>query len=383
MKNYTQDEMKKIYEARRRRIADYLTENAIGAAVYIDSEEHRDPAIPYLTGHNSDAIVIIFSDAYTYLIAWDENLAKKIAFYDKLVPYTRYKNKDIDAVKAILNVGYTHGVNSKVELPPYLTYPQYLHFIDSLNNYDCRCKEDGVHKFTVDCRICKDPYEIECLREAARIGDLIIDKIEEGIKDGWMKTEADVALFIERECRAHGCERTGFDTLAAGPARSFAIHAFPGYTNDPWPSKGLSILDFGLVYKGYTSDTTLTVAKGKLSPEQKKQIELVQKAYNECLKLYKPDHTIHEAAKKADYIFAQAKRKMPHTLGHGIGLEIHEYPRVSTRVPADLHFMPGMVLTLEPGLYDEALGGCRLENDVLITEKGNEVITHSRIIIIK
>ena len=65
MKNYTQDEMKKIYETRRRRIADYLTENEIGAAVYIDSEEHRDPAIPYLTGHNCDAIVIIF--LYSYL----------------------------------------------------------------------------------------------------------------------------------------------------------------------------------------------------------------------------------------------------------------------------------------------------------------------------
>lgn len=383
MKTYTTEEIKNIYAARRMAVAEYLTQNEIGAAVYIDSEEHRDPAIPYLTGHNADAIVIIFSDGYTYLIPWDENLAKKNAFYDKLVPYTRYKCKDIDAVKAILNVGYTHGVNNKVELPPYLTYPDYLKFIDALNNYDCRCKEDGVHKYAIDCRVCKDEYEIECLREAARIGDLIIDKIEAGIKDGSIKTETDVALFIERECRENGCEGTGFDTLAAGPSRSFAIHAFPNYTNAPWPAKGLSILDFGVVYKGYTSDQTITVAKGRLTPEQKKQLELVQKAYNECLKLYTPAHTLYEAAKRADYVFAQAKRKMPHGLGHGIGLEIHEFPRVSTRVPSDLCFKPGMVLTLEPGLYDEALGGVRLENDVLITEDGNEVITHSRIIYIK
>ena len=383
MKTYTTEEMKNIYAARRMAIAEYLTQNEIGAAVYIDSEEHRDPAIPYLTGHNADAIVIVFSDGYTYLIPWDENLAKKNAFYDKLVPYTRYKNKEIDATKAILNVGYTHGVNSRVELPPYLTYPDYLHFIDELANYDCRCKEDGVHKFTVDCRVCKDEYEIECLREAARIGDLIIDKIVAGIKDDTIKTETDVALLIERECREQGCDRTGFDTLAAGPSRSFAIHAFPNYTNAPWPAKGLSILDFGVVYKGYTSDQTITIAKGKLSPEQKKQLDLVQKAYDECLKVYTPEHTLHEAAKRADYVFAKEKRKMPHGLGHGIGLEIHEFPRVSTRVPSDLHFMPGMVLTLEPGLYDEALGGVRLENDVLITENGNEVITHSKIIYIK
>ena len=368
---------------RRSQVALYLFKNEIGAAVFIDSEEHRDPTVRYLTGHNQDAIVILFSDSYCYLIAWDEALARKNAFYDKLVPFTRYKNNDIDAVKAILNVGYTHGVNSKVELPPYLTYPQYLRFLDALGNYDCRCKEESLHKYAVECRMCKDEYEIECLREAARIGDLIVDKIEEGIKKGTITTEADAALLIEKECRVHGCEKTGFDTLAAGPERSFAIHAFPGYTNAPWPAKGLSILDFGVVYKGYTSDQTITVAKGRLTPEQKKQLALVQKAYDECLKVYTPEHTLHEAAKRADYIFSKEKRKMPHGLGHGIGLEIHEYPRVSTRVSSDLHFKPGMVLTLEPGLYDESLGGCRLENDVLITEKGNEVITHSRIIYIK
>ena len=383
MKEYTQDEIRTIYEMRRSQVALYLFKNEIGAAVFIDSEEHRDPTVRYLTGHNQDAIVILFSDSYCYLIAWDEALARKNAFYDKLVPFTRYKNNDIDAVKAILNVGYTHGVNSKVELPPYLTYPQYLRFLDALGNYDCRCKEESLHKYAVECRMCKDEYEIECLREAARIGDLIVDKIEEGIKKGTITTEADAALLIEKECRVHGCEKTGFDTLAAGPERSFAIHAFPGYTNAPWPAKGLSILDFGVVYKGYTSDQTITVAKGRLTPEQKKQLALVQKAYDECLKVYTPEHTLHEAAKRADYIFSKEKRKMPHGLGHGIGLEIHEYPRVSTRVSSDLHFKPGMVLTLEPGLYDESLGGCRLENDVLITEKGNEVITHSRIIYIK
>ena len=71
---------------------------------------------------------------------------------------------------------------------------------------------------------------------------------------------------------------------------------------------------------------------------------------------------------------------MPHTLGHSIGLEIHEYPRVSLKTDSSLYFKPGMILTLEPGLYDEKLGGCRLENDVLITEDGNEVISNSRII---
>ena len=380
MKEYTKDELKEIYRARRNRLAAYLHDTDTGACVFIDSEEHRDPAVPYYTNHPSDAVLIIFSDGYTVLIPWDENLAKQQAYCDKMVPYTRYKNKDIDAVKAMLNVCYTHGENSKLELPPYLTYPDYLKFIDALSNYDCRCKEDGAHKFVMDCRMQKDEYEIECTREAARVGDLIIDEIEKQIGKGKIKTETDVALLIERMLRENGCQRTGFDTLAAGPSRSFAIHAFPGYTAAEWPAQGLSILDFGVVYNGYTSDTTLTVAKGPLTEEQEKQLELVQKAYDEALKLYKPGKPILDAAKKCDSVFAAAKRKMPHGLGHAIGLEIHEPPRVNMTQNPEMLFKPGMILTCEPGLYDVEIGGTRLENDVLITEDGNEVITHSRII---
>ena len=380
MKDYSKKELEEIFQARRTWLANYLIENNLGSCVFIDSEEHRDPALAYYTGHANDAVLIIFSDGYSVLIPWDENLAKQNGFYDKLVPYTRYKNNDIKAVKAILNACYSHGQNSKVGLPPYLTYPNYLHFIDELSNYDCRCKEDGAHKFVTDCRMIKDEYEIECTKEAVRVGDLIIDEIEAEIKDGRIKTETDVALLIERMLRENGCERTGFDTLAAGPSRSFAIHAFPGYTAAEWPAQGLSILDFGVVYKGYTSDTTITVAKGPLTPAQEEQLSLVQKAFDECLKLYTPDHTVVEAAKKADSVFAAAKRKMPHTLGHATGLEIHEYPRISTKMPPELKFQPGMILTLEPGLYDVEIGGTRLENDVLITESGNEVLSHSRII---
>lgn len=380
MKEYTPAELNEIFKKRREKLAEFLRSTHMGAVVFIDSEEHRDPAVAYYTGHSYDAVLIIFSDSYSVLIPWDENLARQYGHFDKLVPYTRYKNSSIDATKAVLNLCNAHAENSKVELPPYLTYPNYLRFIDALSSYDCRCKEDGAHNFVEESRMCKDEYEIECTREAARVGDLIINEIDCQIRDGRIKTETDVALLIERMLRANGCQRTGFDTLAAGPSRSFAIHAFPGYTAAEWPAQGLSILDFGVVYNGYTSDTTVTVAKGPLTEAQEQQLALVQKAYDECLKLYKPGASIQEAAKKADSVFATAKRKMPHTLGHAIGLEIHEKPRVSSKNAPELKFKPGMILTLEPGLYDVEIGGTRLENDVLITEDGNEVISNSRII---
>lgn len=379
MKQFSSEELKKIYNARREKLFAFMTENNITAAVFEDTEGRRDPAIRYFTGHPSDALWICTLDGKNVLVPWDENLAKERSVDVKVVPYNKYGRKNTDAVREVLKSFKKKGSRIKVELSPVTPYPLFLQYVDSLNGWDVLCRENSVHDFVRDLRACKDEYEIECTKEAARVGDLIIEKIEKGIDDDSIKTEMDVSLLIERELRLNGCERNGFDTLAAGPSRSFAIHAFPGYTSAPWPGKGLSILDFGVVFEGYTSDTTLTVVKDA-TEEQKKLAELVQKAANEALPYYAPGEQIRMAGLVADEVFQKENREMPHTLGHGIGLEIHEFPRVSAKQKEELVFKPGMIITLEPGLYDPALGGVRLENDVLITETGNEVITHSKII---
>ncbi len=379
MKKYTEAELKKIYSARREKLFEYMQENKITAAVFEDTEERRDPAVRYFTGHPSDALWICTSSGKNVLIPWDENLAKEKSIDVKIVPYNKYKRENTSAVRETLKSFKISSGRLKVELPPVTPYPLFLKYVDALSGWDVLCREKSAHDFVRDLRACKDEYEIECTKEAARVGDLIIEKIEKGIDDGSIKTETDAALLIEKELRANGCERNGFDTLAAGPERSFAIHAFPGYTNAPWPGKGLSILDFGVVYEGYTSDTTLTVVK-EPTDEQKKLVELVEKAAEEALPYYKAGEQIRIAAIAADGVFKKAKKTMPHTLGHGIGLEIHEFPRVKADQNTELVFKPGMIVTLEPGLYEPENGGVRLENDVLITETGNEVITHSKII---
>lgn len=379
MKNYTKDELKKIYAARREKLFAFMKENKITAAVFEDTEGRRDLGVRYFTGHPSDALWICSSDGKNALVPWDENLAKERSVDVKIVPYNKYDRKNIEAVREILKSFKKNDPRLKVEVSPATPYPLFLKYVDALQGWDVLCRENSVHDFVLSLRACKDEYEIECTKEAARVGDLIIEKIENGIDDGSIKTEMDVSLLIERELRLNGCERNGFDTLAAGSSRSFAIHAFPGYTSAPWPGKGLSILDFGVVFEGYTSDTTLTVVKDA-TDEQKKLVELVEKAAKEALPYYKNGEKIKMAGLVADEVFKKAKREMPHTLGHGIGLEIHEFPRVSAKQTDDLVFKPGMIVTLEPGLYDSKLGGVRLENDVLVTENGNEVITHSKII---
>ena len=310
--------------------------------------------------------MVITAQADAILCPWDENMAQEMAVVPRIIPLTNFRRNNVEAVKGLLKE-LKVPVGSRIDIPPVTPYPLFLKFVDALSDYTVLCREEGVHQHVADMRSIKDEYEINCIKKAAAITDGIIDHLEEAIKDNTINTELDVALFIEKECRQQGCERTGFETLAAGPDRSFGIHCFPPFTAGTFADRGLSILDFGVVYQGYTSDVTLTVAREPLTQDQETQLELVQKAYDQALELYKNGLPIHKAAEKADAVFAKGKRSMPHALGHSFGLEAHEWPTVRPTIDEKVVFKPGMVVTLEPGLYDLKNGGCRLENDILIT----------------
>ena len=371
--------MNKIFEKRRNVLIEEMKNSNIQAVVFSDNEKHRNPAVRYYTNHPSDAIFILTKTGKSVLCPWDINIANQKAFVETIIPLTKFDRDEIKAVDGILKkLGLPE--NSRIEISPETSYLDFLDFVDRLPQYDVSCKNHGLHDFAVQQRMIKDEYEIQCTKKACEITNKIIDTIESEIKKKKIKTELDVALLIESECRKAGCEKTSFETLAAGPSRSFAIHCFPSYTNGNFADNGLSILDFGVCYEGYASDVTLTIAKGKLSEKQEQMLSLVQEAFDEALKYYKKDIPVRNAAMKVDKIFAKAKMKMPHSLGHGTGLEIHEAPFVRSKASLETVFQPGMIVTLEPGLYDPELGGCRYENDILITEDGNEVLTQSRIV---
>ncbi len=368
-----------MYQQRRTALSEWMARNSIAMALFSDFEDHRDPAVRYLSGHPSDALLAVAIDGSAVLCPWDENLAKVMADADAVIPYTSYDRHPMTAAAGIaFHLGIPSGC--RIEIPGSTSYPNFLRYVDALSDFDVLCREHGVAEAVGGMRAIKDEYELSCIRKAAAVTDMLIDTIEKRIIAGSLKTELDAALLIEKESRAAGCEGTGFETLAAGPDRSFAIHCFPAYTAGAFGTAGMSILDFGIKWKGYTSDITLTITRGQLSPEQEKQLELVERAYKAASELYKPGESIVAAAKKADTVFSKAKRSMPHALGHGIGLEAHETPSVRSRGDKAAIFAQGMVVTLEPGLYSPIAGGCRLENDILITESGSETLTSSRII---
>jgi Xaa-Pro dipeptidase len=367
------------YKQRLEKLYDWMTAENIAITLFEDSEEHRDPAVRWLSGMPGDALLLLTPTRQSILIPWDTNIAEAMAQADTLIPYNEFGRqctKALQKIAAFLKL----PSGAKIEIPPVTPYPAFLEYVELLNGCDIICRHDGIHSTVVKARAIKDASEIERYRKIAAITNDIIDLLEQKIRAGKLNTEAKVALFIESEARARGCEGTGFGTLAAGPTRSFGIHAFPPYTAGPFATDGLSILDFGLKYQGYTSDVTLTFVRGDLAPDQEPLVILVQNAHDLAIKSLKPSVSALSIGKIVEDYFWEYEKVMPHNLGHGIGLEAHEGPSLRNRADNDWTLEPGMIFTIEPGLYDVKFGGCRLEDDILMTESGAEVLTKARII---
>ncbi len=368
-----------MFEQRIAKLLDWMNSQSISMVVFEDSESHRDPGVRYFSGLPSDGVLLVSARGDSILFPWDINLASKYVFTGKVIPYDDFGRNVQNAVKFGIEA-FRLGKDSAIEISERTPYPVFLEYVDSLSNYDVLCRSNGLSAFVREMRETKDETELEIIREGCRITNQIIDKIEKKLKTGKEVSESDIAFLIEKEARNAGCEGLSFQTLAAGPSRSYGIHAFPNFTTGSFGSEGLSILDFGVSYNGYASDVTLTVATGTLLPEQEQQLKLIQEAYELALSFYKAGNPVGLPAKKVDTFFKKHKRRMPHGLGHGIGLEIHESPFVRDKSGVEKVFNPGMVVTLEPGLYHPVYGGCRYENDILIKETGIEVLTASRII---
>jgi Xaa-Pro dipeptidase len=355
-----------------------MAREGVAAVMFEDAEGRRDSAVRWFTGQPMDALLFLSVDKRSLLVPWDINLAMNYANADMIIPYGEFGRRSAMALKTAVEK-LKLPLGSKIEIPLATSYPSFLRYVGDMTDFDIICREQGAGAAAENLRALKDEEEIKKFRKGAKITNDLIDLLEKNVRSGKIKTEAGAALLIETEARKRGCEGTGFETLAAGPDRSFGIHAFPSFTGAGFGGPGLSILDFGLKYGGYTTDVTLTFAR-EPNAVQEKMLALIEKAYRLALSLVIPGAAAKDIAAAVDVFFAKSKKVMPHALGHGIGLEAHEGPAIRNRNDNGWILQPGMVFTLEPGLYDPVHGGCRLENDILLTEEGAEVLTESRII---
>jgi len=367
------------FQKRREKIYDWMAQDGIALVMIEDCEGQRNNAIRWLSGQPGDALLFLSVDRRSLLVPWDINMAMLYAEADAMLPYREFDRLPVKALQgAAERLNIPKG--SRIEIPETTPYPKFLNYVEEIADYDIVCHKGGVWEELEKSRAVKDEDEIKIYHKVSALTDEIIRLLENQIRTGKLKTEVDVAQFIDSEGRKRGCEGPGFDTIAAGPGRSFGIHAFPSYTGGVFGGPGLSILDFGLKYMGYTSDVTLTFVGEPISKPQEKMLSLVEKAYKLALSMVKGGESGRNIGLAVDTYFNRYRKFMPHGLGHGIGLQPHEAPSLSSRSDNTWILEPGMIITIEPGLYDPVHGGCRQENDILITETGAEVLTGARII---
>jgi Xaa-Pro dipeptidase len=220
-------------------------------------------------------------------------------------------------------------------------------------------------------RVVKDENELAILREAAAYADYAIEVGVSEIAEG--KTELEILTAIELALKKKGISHMSFDTMVLSGPKTASPHGKPG---DRKIQKGdLVLFDLGVIYKGYCSDITRTVAFGKPSDKQKEVYETVRKAEQAAVDAVKPGVKAMDLDKIARDIITEAGygEFFTHRLGHGLGISVHEFPSVTGN--NEMALIEGMVFTIEPGIYDPSITGVRIEDDVVVTKDGVEVLT--------
>jgi Xaa-Pro aminopeptidase len=224
-------------------------------------------------------------------------------------------------------------------------------------------------------RAVKDPQEIATLREAGRRLGLAVDEAVGLVRPG--RSELDVAGDVDALLKRAGFERPAFETIVASGPNSALPHARPGH-RILQDGDGV-VLDFGGVYDGYCVDLTRTVQLGDVGARFRLLFAAVAEAQQAAIASVRPGVRGSQVDSAARAVLGRygLEDAFGHGTGHGLGLEVHEEPRVGrpTAGLPDVELEPGMIFTIEPGVYVEGIGGVRIEDDVLVTPEGCEILT--------
>lgn len=251
-----------------------------------------------------------------------------------------------------------------------MSYSQYCKIKEILNSENITTEFNPADSLMSNLRIIKSDFEVIQIKKSLSIAEKAFSTIKETLKPGM--TERSIAWQLEKKMRELGADGLSFPPIVASGSNSALPHAIAGERqveiNEPL------LFDWGAKLNGYCSDTSRTLVLGK---PDKKFIEIYKilfDAQKMAIEAIKPGASTKEVDSIArDHIDKNGYgKKFGHGLGHGVGLEIHEPPRVSPL--REMILEPGMVITIEPGIYVPDWGGIRLENMVLVTQNGAEVL---------
>jgi len=228
-----------------------------------------------------------------------------------------------------------------------------------------------IQPLVAQLREIKDTEEIQLVRASANLGCSLFEQLLLHIEAG--KKEVSIAAHLELTARMAGAEAMSFETIVASGARSALPHGHA--TSQRLPRQGFVVLDFGVVLDGYCSDMTRTVHLGSATRKERDAYESVLEAQLAAVAAVRPGVQCGDVDEAARKVLRDAKLAdyFTHSTGHGVGLEIHEGPRIAARQQQKLQ--PGMVITIEPGVYLPGRFGIRIEDMVLVTRNGHEILT--------
>jgi Xaa-Pro aminopeptidase len=220
-------------------------------------------------------------------------------------------------------------------------------------------------------RLVKDEDELELMSQAALAGCKLFEHILDVLRPGI--PEIEVAAELEHQARVLGAEGMSFDTIVAAGVRSAMPHGHA--TTSPLPRRGFITLDFGIILKGYCSDMTRTVFLGKPTVNERNAYNAVLEAQQAAVQAVAVGVSCGEVDEAARSVLRREGlgEAFTHSTGHGVGLEIHESPRVGSGQTTRL--LRGMVITIEPGIYLPGKFGIRIEDMVAVTRSGSQVLT--------
>jgi Xaa-Pro aminopeptidase len=335
--------------------------------------------VRYLTGFTGSNAAIVLPLQHPGKTRRDSGLSKPVLFTDgRYIQQAKQETKHAGVVIAqgpILREACAHMVTAGVRHCAIDGEHTIVATLDAMRRWIPSKLRRGffqpVAPLTAGLREIKDDEEIRQIRAAALLGCRLFEDLLTLIEPG--KREVEIAAHLEFAARMAGAEGMSFETIVASGPRSALPHGHA--TKQRMPRRGFVVLDFGVLLGGYCSDMTRTVHLGPATTAERAAYEVVMQAQLAAIAAVRPGVSCGEVDEAARSVLRRAKLAdfFTHSTGHGVGMEIHEGPRIAAKQPQTLK--AGMVITIEPGVYLPGRFGIRIEDMVLVNRSGAEILT--------
>jgi Xaa-Pro aminopeptidase len=335
--------------------------------------------------HNIDGMLLTYGRSLRHITGYSGSNGCALVAPDALVFVTdfRYKTQAEEEVPDFERRMAKEELFKELVALPWLTQKRHLGFesthltveqLSQLQELLPQAELIPVKELPETIGVIKDAGEIDKIRQAVAISDAVYEEVLPLIKPGLREVE--LAAEIEYRMRLQGSERLAFDAIVVSGERSALPHGQPG--DKKIQAGDLVTMDYGARVGGYCSDFTRTVVVGTPTDQQRHIHQITLRAQQAAEEAAAAGKTGQEVDAVARDIIAQAGygEYFGHGLGHGLGLEVHEAPKLSPKSQVTLQ--TGMVTTVEPGIYIPGMGGVRIEDVAVITEKGCQILTQAR-----